>query len=294
MKQEKRSLGGWGIILLALVTVFSTLAFGQATSGELVGKVADSSGAVVSNSTVEAVNIATGQKVTTTTNANGEYHFFQLPIGHYKLSAAGNGLTGGYDDIRVDLNKVATANITAAVGASTTTVEVVEQAATIDTTTAQIQTNYDPKQAQDLPTASVGLGVLHLSLLQTGVASSGGIGAGTGPSVSGQRPRNNNFSVEGVDNNDKGVTGPLVTIPNAAVQQFTVLQNNFSPEFGHSSGGQFNTTIRSGTNKFHGRAYEYFQNRYLNAQNNITAKTQRDNGLPVENTRYDNNCFGGF
>lgn len=293
MKQEKRSLGGWGIILLALTVVFSTLAFGQAISGELVGKVADSSGAVVSNSTVEAVNIATGQKVTTTTNASGEYHFFQLPIGHYKLSATGNGLTGGYDDVRVDLNKVATANITATVGASTTTVEVVEQAATIDTTTAQIQTNYDPKQAQDLPTASVGLGVLNLSLLQAGVASSGGIGAGTGPSVSGQRPRNNNFTVEGVDNNDKGVTGPLVTIPNDAVQQFTVLQNNFSPEFGHSSGGQFNTVVMSGTNKFHGRLYEYFQNRNLNAQDSIIAQGLRSNNQPVENVRFDNNRFGG-
>jgi hypothetical protein len=288
MKQEKRSLGGWGIILLALTVVFSTLAFGQAISGELVGKVADSSGAVVSNSTVEAVNIATGQKVTTSTNASGEYHFFQLPIGHYKLSATGNGLTGGYDDVRVDLNKVATANITATVGASTTTVEVVEQAATIDTTTAQIQTNYDPKQAQDLPTASVGLGVLNLSLLQAGVASSGGIGAGTGPSVSGQRPRNNNFTVEGVDNNDKGVTGPLVTIPNDAVQQFTVLQNNFSPEFGHSSGGQFNTVVMSGTNRFHGRAYEYFQNRNLNAQDSILAQSNPDG-----NPRFDNNRFGG-
>src|SRR3569833_1962903 len=138
MKQEKRSLGGWGIVLLALTVVFSTLAFGQATSGELVGRVTDSSGAVVSNSTVDAVNIATGQKVTTTTNANGEYHFFQLPIGHYKLSAAGNGLTGGYDDIRVDLNKVATANITAAVGASKPTVEDVEHAATIAATAAPI------------------------------------------------------------------------------------------------------------------------------------------------------------
>src|SRR6185369_11683513 len=195
------------------------------------------------------------QKITTTTNANGEYHFSNLPIGHYKISATGNGLTGGIADTRVDLNKTATANIVATVGQSSTTVEVVEQAATIDTTTAQIQTNYDPKQAQDLPTASIGLGVLNLSLLQAGVASSGGIGVGTGPSVSGQRPRNNNFTIEGVDNNDKAVTGPNLTIPNDAVQNFTVLQNQFSPEFGHSSGGQFNTTIKSGTNKFHGKAY---------------------------------------
>ena len=265
----------------------------QSISGDLVGKVTDSTGAVVPNASVEAVNLGTGQKVTTTTNSNGEYHFTNLPVGHYKLTASGNGLTGGFADMKVDLNKTATANITASVGSAATTVEVVEQAATIDTTTAQIQTNYETKQAEDLPTASVGLGVLNLSLLQAGVGSSGGIGAGTGPAVSGQRPRNNNFTIEGVDNNSKSVTGPLATVPNDAVDSFTVLQNNFSPEFGHSSGGQFNTVIRSGSNKFHGRAYEYFQNRNLNGEDSQLALSQVGSGQPTANPRYDNNRFGG-
>ncbi len=78
------------------------------------------------------------------------------------------------------------------------------------------------------------------------------MGVGTGPSVGGQRPRNNNFTIEGVDNNNKGVTGPLVTVPNDAVAEFSLLQNQFSPEFGHSSGGQFNTVVKSGTNSYHG------------------------------------------
>lgn len=288
------------LAVVALVTTVPVRLEAQAISGDLTGRVTDASGAVVPNATVEAVNLGTSQKITTTTNSSGEYHFTNLPVGHYKLTASGNGLSGGYADIRVDLNKTATANITAAVGAAATTVEVVEQAATIDTTTSHIQTNYDSKQVEDLPTASVGLGVLNLSLLQAGVGSSGGIGAGTGPSVSGQRPRNNNFTIEGVDNNDKSVTGPLAVVPNDAVDSFTVLQNNFSPEFGHSSGGQFNTTIKSGTNKFHGRAYEYFNNRNLNAQDSVTARNQRNsvdpntgNPVPVQNTRYDNNRFGG-
>src|SRR6185437_5660229 len=107
------------------------------------------------------------------------------------------------------------------------TVEVNEQAASVDTVTANISNTFETKQTQDLPTASVGLGVLNLSLLNAGVASSGGVGAGTGPSVSGQRPRNNNFTVEGVDNNDKSITGPLLQLPNDAVDQFTILQNQF-------------------------------------------------------------------
>ena len=179
----------------------------------------------------------------------------------------------------------------AQVAGTGTTVEVTGQTETIDTTTAQIQNTYEQKQMQDLPSASIGLGVLNLSLLDAGVASSGGIGVGTGPSVSGQRPRNNNFTVEGIDNNSKSVTGPVVVIPNDAVQNFTVLQNQFSPEFGHSSGGQFNQTLISGTNQFHGRLYEYFQNRNLNAIDASVARTQTT-GTPF-NPRFDNNRFGG-
>ncbi len=133
---------------------------------------------------------------------------------------------------------------------------------------------------------STGSGVLNLSLLDAGVATSGGIGAGSGPSVGGQRPRNNNFTVEGVDNNSMSVTGPLITIPNDAVDSFTVLQNQFSPEFGHSSGGQFNQTIKSGTNQFHGTAYEYFQNRNLNAEDSQVRLTQAPDrtAIPVMTT----------
>ena len=260
----------------------------QATSGDLVGTVTDASGAVVPNATVEATNNATGVKSTTVSNGNGEYRFSNLLAGSYNLSVSGNGLTGAKKNITVELNKTATANVSTGAATTSTTVEVSDQATAIDTTTAQIQNTFEIKQTQDLPTAAVGLGVLNLSLLNAGVASSGGIGAGTGPSISGQRPRNNNFTVEGVDNNSKSVTGPLLVVPNDAVQNFTVLQNQFTPEFGHSSGGQFNEVILSGTNKFHGRVYEYFQNRNLNAVDAIT----RVHGQ-TSNPRYDNNRFGG-
>ena len=95
------------------------------------------------------------------------------------------------------------------------------------------------------------------------MGSAGGVGVGYGPAVGGQRPRNNNFTIDGVDNNRKDVTGPVIFIPNDAVAEFTVLQNQFSAEFGHSSGGQFNTVVQSGTSSFHGKTYEYLQNRNL-------------------------------
>ena len=115
------------------------------------------------------------------------------------------------------------------------------------------------------PDCSGGSGVINLSLLNAGVGSSGAVGLGTGPSVGGQRPRNNNFTIEGIDNNSGSVTGPLVTLPNDAVAEFSVQQNQISPEFGHSSGGQFNQVVKSGGNELHGTAYEYLQNRNLNA-----------------------------
>jgi hypothetical protein len=263
----------------------------QAISGDLRGVVTDSTGAVVSNAQVVATNLGTGVNATAKTNATGEYRFINLPVGHYSIEMTGNGMTGGYKDVQVQLNKQATANITANVSASTQVIEVNAESLTIDTTTPNITNTFDNRQLQDLPTATVGLGVLNLSLLDAGVATSGGIGAGTGPSVSGQRPRNNNFTVEGVDNNSKSVTGPVITIPNDAVQNFTVLQNQFSPEFGHSSGGQFNQTIISGTNQWHGRLYEYFQNRNLNAIDASNARTQT--GPNFTNPAFDNNRFGG-
>ena len=196
------------------------------------------------------------------------------------------------------LNATATANVHLELGAATETVEVSGAAPIIDTTTANLQNTFESRMLQDLPTANFGLatngqnlGVLNLSLLDAGVGSSGGLGAGTGPAISGQRPRNNNFTVEGVDNNNKGVTGPLIYVPTDAVSNFTLLQNQFAPEFGHSTGGQFNIVIDSGTNTFHGKLYEYFQNRNLNAIDQAVANATTT-GKP-ENPRFDNNRFGG-
>ncbi len=290
LKGEYRFITRFATLALLLLLT-AALAFGQAISGDLVGTVSDNSGAVVANAEVNVLNLGTGLKQTTTTNTQGEYRFTNLPAGHYSIQASATGLKGGYKDIAVQLNKAVTANITASVDSKGEVIEVTAGAVAIDTTTHQIENTFEVKENQDLPTATVGLGVLNLSLLNAGVASSGGVGVGTGPSVSGQRPRNNNFTVEGVDNNSKSVTGPVVTIPNDAVQNFTILQNQFSPEFGHSSGGQFNQTLIGGTNKWHGRAYEYFQNRNLNAIDASNARTQT--GPHFTNPAYDNNRYGG-
>jgi Carboxypeptidase regulatory-like domain/TonB dependent receptor len=279
------------------LALFSVWSFGQQISGDLLGTVTDASGAIVPGATVEITNLGTGYKSSQVTKASGEYHFVNLPVGHYSVQAssgtATGSLKGGYQDVEVTLNKVATANIQMTVAGVATTVEVTGQIVPLDTTTANIGTTFEAKEIADSPTTSTGSGVLNLSLLNAGVVSTGGIGVGSGPSISGQRSRNNNFTVEGVDNNSLSVTGPLITVPNDAVENFTVLQNDFSPEFGHSSGGQFNQTVKSGTNTFHGTAYEYFQNRNLNAIDSQTALSEVSSGLTPSNPRYDNNRFGG-
>jgi hypothetical protein len=275
-------------LLFLLFLGISITGFGQATSGDIVGTVTDSSGAAISGATVTATNTATGVASTVTANNVGDYHIVNLLAGTYDISASATGFkTFTLQKVTVNLNTTSTAKLTLPVGSAATNIEVSAEApVVIDTTTVQLQSSFETEELKNFPTATVGNGVLNLSLLVPGVASSGAVGAGTGPSVGGQRPRADNYQIEGIDNNNKTVTGPLVYVPNDAVGEFTVVTNQFSPEFGHSAGGQFNTTVTSGTNKFHGAVYEFFQNRNLNAVNAIE-------GGKVPNPRYDFNRYGG-
>jgi Carboxypeptidase regulatory-like domain len=282
------------LLLIASLVVFSATAYPQATTGDISGTVVDKTNSVIGDAKIVATRVDTNQSFTATTNAGGEFHFANLPIGAYNLSATAKGFKATVlKDFPVELNKTASARMEMEVGEVSVTVEVTSAAPTIDTTTSQLGTTFDSK-LQDYPTVASGAsGVLNLSLLQPGVGSSGGIGAGVGPSIGGQRPRNNSFTIDGVDDNGKTTTGPSIMVPNDSVQEFTVLQNVFSPEFGHSNGGQFNTVTKSGTNSFHGVAYEYLKNRNLNAIDATVARPiELAKGVPTRN-RFDDNRFGG-
>jgi hypothetical protein len=274
------------VSLLALSVQVS----GQAISGDVTGTVFDKTGAVVPNASLEAVSTDKGTHYTAESNSSGEFRFTNLPVGTYKITAtAANFATTTVNNVNIELNKSISLPISLEVKGAVTSIEVSGAAQALDTTTSTLSTTFEGKQMADLPSASLGVsGVLNLSLLSAGVTNAGALGAGSGPSVGGQRPRNNNFTVEGIDNNSKSVTGPLVPVPNDSVAEFTVLQNQYSPEFGHSSGGQFNFVLKSGTNSFHGLGYIYSQNRNLNAIDQVT----KNNGF-TSNQRYDNNRFGG-
>lgn len=265
-------------------------AAGQTIDGNVVGTVLDATGASIPNASVELVNAATGVKSTAKTAPGGGYRFNNLPVGAYSITVtAASFTTRSLKDVLVDLNNTTTVNVTLQVGTVQSAVEVTDAAVSLDTTTPQISSTYPERLASDLAMAANPTGgVLNLALLGAGVASSGGIGAGTGPSVGGQRPRNNSFTVEGVDDNRKDVTGPTALVPNDGVAEFTVLQNQYSAEFGHSGAGQFNIVIKSGTNDIHGSVYEYMENRNLDALDEIF-KLQ---GLTTR-PRFDQNRLGG-
>jgi hypothetical protein len=276
----------------AITMAFVGAALGQTTSGDLVGTVKDPSGAIISNATVKVTNEDTAVAVEVKAGTSGEFRAGNLLPGKYDLVVTSGGFQPyTLHGVVIELNKTSTTNVTLTIGANATVEVAAEAGAVLDTTSTNLTQSFSNVELTDLPSTSsggsTGFGVLNASLLSPGVASSGGIGIGVGPSIGGQRPRNNNFTIEGIDNNNKAVTGPLIYIPNDSVENFTLITNQFSPEFGHSSGGQFNTNVLSGTNKFHGRIYEYFQNRNLNAESGTQG------GKPAINPRYDNNRYGG-
>jgi len=275
---------------LCLAALMVTLANAQGVSGNLMGTVVDSTGAAVTKATVDATNVGTNVTISVKTSGTGEYRFDNLQVATYKITVKAPGFKTIVQQVDVLLNRTGTLNISLALGAATETVEVSGVATTLDTSSAQLESTYNDRLSQDLGLTSaggVGGGVANLSLLSPGVTNSSGMGLGMGPSVGGQRPRDNNFTIEGVDNNNKTVTGALVTVPPDAVENFTLLANQFNADFGHSSGGQFNTVVKSGTNSYHGSLYEYFRNRNLNAVDN----TFVIQGL-THNPRYDSNRYG--
>ncbi|MBC7929299.1 MAG: TonB-dependent receptor, partial [Rubrivivax sp.] len=177
-------------------------------------------------------------------------------------------------DVSVQINQSTDIPTQLTVGGVGETVEVTAGGTElVDTTTANLSKSFNARQVSELAQTSAGglpgAGVNNLALIAPGVSSSGGVGVGMGGSVGGQRPRNNNFMLDGVDNNDKSVTGSQSYISPEEVAEFSLLQNQFSAEFARSNGGQFITVTKSGTNDFHGSFYGFFRNRYLNALDNL-------------------------
>ena len=210
-----------------------------------------------------AKNAATGQTLTATTEDNGSFRFSNVPVGTYTVTIeAQNFKTYSNPDVQVQLNRVTDVNAVLEPGAVTEVVTVTGGAAAelVETTTSQLGKSFEDRKVIELP---IGQDANQLALLSPNVVTNGSGVLGAGGSVGGNRPRNNSFTLDGIDNNDVSITGPQISPITDAIKEFTILTNQFSAEFGHSSAGQFNTITKSGTNEFHGDVWWYNINKFF-------------------------------
>ncbi|MFZ1133179.1 MAG: carboxypeptidase regulatory-like domain-containing protein [Terriglobales bacterium] len=284
--------------VLVLCLIGSTFAFGQGTGGRILGRVADSSGAVLANVKVTLTNEATGQSNESISSASGDYGFPQVPVGSYRLEFALAGFKSSVQKgVTVDLNQVVTVNAVLQIGETKETVEVTSEAPLVDTTSTQLGAIMDSRQVSNLPLNS--RDTYQLLQLQPGVMSTVGssntiVYGSDSPgavSVNGGRGRSNNFSVNGGDANDLFANLPTVQPSPDSIEEFRVITNTFDAEYGRNSGSVVNVVTKSGTNELHGSMYEFFRNKVLNASNYCL--TEAADGLPCQKPQFNQNQFGG-
>jgi outer membrane receptor protein involved in Fe transport len=270
------------------------VAVGQSTTGTLRGQVLDQQGAAISAAKIKITNQETSVVSNTTSSSAGTWNLPSLIPGKYSVAVEAAGFRQVVrKDVLVLADRDNTADAQLEVGTTTETVEVEGSAVAVQTSSSSLSNDFDSRDVLNLPSGGGALNgsPLNLAVLAPNVTAQPGGVTGVGGSVGGTRPRENSFNVDGVDDNNLGVTGPNSTVIPDAVAEFTLQTNQFSAETGHSSGGQFNLVTKTGTNSFHGSAYEYFQNRNLNSIDNLTKQAIAANTIPGQ-PAYDNNRFG--
>jgi hypothetical protein len=243
-------------VLSILVLLVSGLALAQ--TGSIQGTVTDKSGAVVQGAEVNAKSLATGTLRTATTGSSGVFSMQNLPVGHYEISVKKTGFkTYKLDDM--ELTVAQALGVDAALEPGTVTEEVLVKASEVppvDLETSQVSNLVDSRQMLDLPLIT--RDPYSLVLLSPGTSQTNtSLGGFT---VNGSRERNNNFLLDGVDNNDTsvpGIPGGVLSANPDSTEEFRVITNNFNAEYGRNTGAIIDVVTKSGTNSFHGGAYEF-------------------------------------
>ena len=267
--------------VLSLCLICTTLASAQSIGGRILGRVTDSSGAVLAKVKVTATNEATGINRDTQTNDSGDYAFPQVVVGSYRMEFDLTGFKKNLQrGVNVDLNQVVTINSMLQVGATRETVEVTSEAPLVDTTSTQLGAIMNSAQVSNLPLNS--RDTYQLLQLQPGVQGVGGSdlfygsNVAGGVSVNGGRSRSNNFSVNGGDGNDLFVNSPAVQPTPDSIAEFRVLSNTFDAEYGRNSGAVINVVTKSGTNGWHGSVYEFLRNQMFNSKGYLDVRNPDD------------------
>jgi Carboxypeptidase regulatory-like domain len=274
-------------VVFMLAALLSSSAFTQTFRGGITGNVTDATGAAIAGAEVQAVNTATQLRRETTTTGTGEFTIPDLPLGSYDVTVSHTGFDKvRAENVAVEVGKVTGLRLSMKVASQTQTVEVAASAVSIDTDSSTLNQVIPDKAVQDMPLN--GRDFTQLIKLAPGVNGAG--------SINGARIAQNNWQIDGADNNDawhnsaavnqggvSGVAGTLLPID--AIDQFSV-QSNANAEAGRNGGGSINMVVKSGSNSLHGTLYYFNRNDALAAN---TPFAPAGSAKP----KLKNNQFGG-
>jgi hypothetical protein len=281
-----------GLSLLCLLVSASLSA--QTFYGSIVGTVSDSSGATIGQANVTLLNTGTGDRRTGQTDSSGNYQFVNLPPGQYRVEVEKAGFRRLIrDNVTVEVQSVVRIDAALQVGDLNQTIEVTEQTPLLQTENASLGQVVEARKVLEMPLN--GRNVFSLVALVPGVVPGGQSSqtpTGTNPfawanfQIGGGQANQSASYIDGAPNNSSYVNHTMLVPTQDAVQEFRVQTNNLGPEFGRLAGGVINLTTKSGTNQFHGSAYEYLRNRSLNAN------TFFNNRAGVKRPAFSQNQFG--
>jgi hypothetical protein len=292
MKNSRNSRLFVSVILSFFWLALSAPTWAQKDTGSIVGTVKDGTGAVVPNADIEVTDVERGQTFKTTTSEFGEFVASPLHVGRYNVTVAKAGFKKAVSEtVELNVQGRIAINITLQVGQITEEVEVTGAAPLLETETSELGQVVDQKRVTNLPLN--GRNFAQLALLSTGTAPSEP-GArdegGYGFSANGARSLQNNFLLDGVDNNSNlpdllNETNFVIQPPVEALQEFKVQTNAYSAEFGRGNGAIVNAVIKSGTNQIHGSAWNFLRNNKLDGRNYFDDPTK-------PTPQYQQNQFG--
>ncbi len=280
-------LGSYLFMAVMLAIVSADTGFSQSATGGIRGAVTDQDGAALPGANVSARALATGAEFKTTTNSEGLYSIPRILPGKYSLKIEIDKFKKAeFTEVEVSLGKdtVIDAKLEPGAISEVVTVTGASEAALVEKDTVQISATFQQKKIQDLPINVPGGGLDRVALLVPGVTVGFGNVNGNGPTLSanGQRARSNNFTIDGVDNNDLSIGGPNYFVRNPdVVGEYQVVTNNFSAEYGRNQGAIVNIVSRSGSNSFHGSAgWDHLDRKNFDSLTNIERRSGQKNPLP--------------
>ena len=300
----RKALGLSGFVaLLVLLLAGSQIAMAQSDTGSVRGTVADETGAAIPGAAVVLANVDNGFTQNAVSDETGSFHFEAVLRGNYKVTATAPGFEGAQQIFSLNVSQVQTLGFKLKPGAASTTVEVTDAAPIVDLSTSSVGAVVEPQQVIDLPLNERNF--TQLALLTPGVTRGGygsqasgqyspsetwryGDGGGAALSVNGLRPQANNFELDGLDNNDALVNTLVFFPPVEETDQFRVTTAVAPAEFGKAGGAIVQSSIKSGTNQYHGSLFFFDRDQIFDANPNYAF----GNGLNAA-PPYRRQQFGG-